>query len=350
MSLGCYDWSAYVTERGGGQPLFEIAWSSISTQRVINQPGQATIQIPALAASGANCCEVLENTEPWEHEVVIYRGSKVWFVGPVVTVEANRSQGTIFCNDLFMWMNKRFIEEDSTFSGDVTDIFRELFDLAMASDSSPNITIHPRRVGVDALREFNGSDFTKIGGVMQELARSALDFTMVKRDLLVGPEIFPTSTPSLILHDEGVSEFSVKKDGSSLMTDVAVIGATLTANGEPVTGRATRNVIQYGLLQESVAELTIRDGASADANADARVDSMYPLPLRIQATLTPDAAFELDEAIPGKHMDNRLVSTCIPAVVDARLLQVSTNVSSDRGQETISLEMAPLGVETQEVV
>lgn len=345
---GCGQWTAYIVGRGGSPTRFELDFSSISVTRNLNASGTARVSIRNSGRAGSSCCEVFEGTEPWRDELLLYRNNELAYVGPIQSLSASLDGGTIASIDLFAWMEQRFLEEDFHGDGDVADIFRAVFEQAYDKDTSPNISISTRPTGIDAVRDFRGVEFKRAADVLRELARTALDFTMVGRRLLAGGvEVF-LSTEELIVHDEGCISAEVSREGGNFATDVSVFGDTPEAGGTPITGRAIRSTSVYGLIQRTFTELTIRDELSADANALARLEAMQPAPLRVRAVLSQEAAFSYSDAIPGRRADVRLreAAGCIEVDDVMRLQQLTADVQiSENGpQETISADLIPLGV------
>lgn len=351
-SIGCGEWSAYLTPRGGGAPLAEIPFSSLGYGLQLDDSQQGNLSLPMTGRYRSVCCDVLNVAEPWQHEVSIWRDNDEAFVGPLVGVEASGDGARLNVRDLFFWMERRFIGRDLFFSSDASVAFEGIFDAAMAPDPSPNIEMIAHASGVEVVRTIMGKEFQRASDLLRELARTAVDFTTIGRQVIVGgKEVFePGIGPgaSLIVHDEGVSSVTVTKDGSQFATDVAVIGEPVFQGADRIVGRATRSALLYGLVQQSFAELEITDTPSADANALARLESMQPAPLLVSATLTPSAAFSFRDLIPGRRVDMRVseAAGCVPVMETMRLRQVGVNVSlSDSGvTETVTMDVTPLGV------
>lgn len=337
-AIGCGEWTAMVANRGGGQAFIEVEFNDLSFNRVLNQAGQANVSL----VPGSSCYKVLRTVEPWEHELVFYRGDEAVFAGPITAVE---SDGSITASDLYAWMDVRFLEEDKFYTDDVSNIFHALFDIAMAADPSPNIEISTRETGVKAERSWQAEDFHSIQDLMRELSDTALDFTVVNRRILAGGlEVFLTTNP-IIVHDDGVTEATVTKEGTQLATDVAVFGPGIKANVPRITGRATRSVTQYGLIQRSFAELQIKDGDSADQNALGRVLSMLPAPRRVKATVSQGAAYGFNDLVPGKRAEVELTQEVTSIPVSGEMRLVNVGVSASKGSEVVDVDLIPTGLE-----
>lgn len=345
--IGCGEWHVMVAGRGGSPVRMEASFSDLSLTRTVNASGQASITVPNTGTPGTLCCDVFENAEPWRDELVIYRDNAIVYAGPIITVSANPSGGQIQSQDLFHWMEQRFIG-DFHGDGDIGDLFRAIFLNAMEPDDSPNITLNTRSTGIHGTRDFKAVEFHRAADALRELARTGLDFTTIGRTVLAGGlEVF-ADTSALLLHDDGVTSAEVVREGGNLATDVAVFGAAPRAGMDPVGGRATTGTERYGLIQRSFTELLVKDRGSADANASARLQAMQPAPLRVKATLSQDASFEFNDVIPGRRIDTRLgeAAGCIEVIDTMRLQQASVSVrNSESGvTETVDTDMVPLGV------
>lgn len=352
VTLGCGSYQCFITRRGGSPVVLEVAFSQIGIQKVIDNAGTCTVSLPEVSgSSGAACCEVVEKTDTWRDELIVYRDRDIAFVGPVTLVDGENN--TLVARDLFHWTEKRFIEEDLHYWGDVAHTFREVFLKAMEKDTSPNIEdviVHP--TGVDSIRDYKGQDVLRAADLLRELARTAVDFTMVERTLYVGgKEVFaPESVPGtpLLLPDQAVLKAGVVKDGDAFATDVAVFagsgegGRGGKSRSVPLVGRATRQTDVYGLVQAVATELLISDLESANQNALSRLESMQPAPLRAHVVFSPDAPFEFKDIIPGRRVDSRLSATsCIDVIDMIRLANV--NITATEEGETIEGDLIPLG-------
>lgn len=346
--IGSGLWTAQLAGRGGSPVRLEVPYASLSRKKVLNNYGTASLQLNVVGDAREACCEAFTSTEPFRDEVILYRDDDLDFAGPIVTQTINAEGGGIAANDLFFWMDQRFLEEDFFGSGDLADVFHRVFDVVYAKDETPNIGITTRKCGVRGVRSFEGEQFQRAADVMREIARTALDFTVVGRTILAGGvEVFVDDTP-LLLHDDGVISAEVTREGGNFATDVAVFGGTSQEEGGSgqlvvSTGRATTGVERYGLVQKSFTELLIKDGISADANAAARLEAMQPAPIRVSAVVGPKAAFGFDDLICGRRFDVRLAAAvgCVEVMQTMRLTEVDVSVGASG--EQVSISLLPIG-------
>lgn len=352
-TFGSGSWVCQLTGRGGSPIRAEIPFASLSRRKVLNTFGSVSINLDAAGDSRSICCEAFNSTEPWRDEVILYRDGVLDYAGPIITQSMTAESASITSNDLFYWMDQRFLDEDFFGSGDLADVFRRIFDVAYSKDDSPNIDISTRQCGVKGVRRFDGEQLTRAADAMREIARTALDFTVVGRTILAGGvEVFLDTTP-LLIHDDGVISAEVTRDGGIFASDVAVFGGTSVREGDAgnrvvhATGRSTGGVERYGLVQKSFTELYIEDGVSADANAAARLASVQPAPVNVKVRIGPGAAFSYEDLIPGRRADTRLseAAGCIEVIGDMRVTNIDVTV--DGSGEDVSANLVPIGVEDE---
>lgn len=348
--LGCGEYQCFITRRGGGPVVLEVAFTQITGQLVLNNAGQVTVTVPTSSDSSASaCCEVFNETLPWRDEILIYRGNDIAFVGPIVNLETSGNSGTIIAQDLFYWTERRFLEHNLHSWGDDSETFRRLFEAAIAPDPSPNIRLITHPTGVASINDYKGTDFHRIADLLRELARTSLDFTTIGRTVYAGgEEVFtPQSRPftPLLLHDDGVASKTITKDGLQFATDIVVFAGSADHTGKsrtvPLIGRARRESEEFGLVQQVATELLLASLDAVNNNAVSRLNSMQPAPLRVKATLSPEADFEFKDLIPGRRIDSRL-SGCIDVMDTMRLTTVSFRAGA--GVETIEIDVVPLGM------
>lgn len=351
--LGCGQWRAYLQRRGGGPKVLEIPISSLSLTDSLDNSSNASLSLPVSGVHYSACCEALNEAQPWRDEVIIYRDSHVALVGPLTSVTGSLDEGQMEVQNLFYWTERRFLSEDLFLSTDASYAFQAVFEAAMAPDPSPNIDLIVYPTGTDVERTIVGTEYPRAADILRELGRTALDFVVMDRTVIAGgKEVFADGSrvrEPLLVHDDGVTTMSVVRDGTQFATDVAVFGeAVLQGADNRPTGRATRASGVYGLVQQSFAELTIKDVPSANENALSRLLQMQPTPQRASVSFSPDAAFEYSDLIVGRRVDMRITKAagCMNLVDMMRLSDFSVNVSiSESGvTEDISAEIVPLGL------
>lgn len=339
--LGCGEWSASITGRGGSPLVFPVPFGSLGLSYTLNITGTGRLNFPIDADSHSACCAVIATTEPYEHELALYRDEVLVHAGPVLGVGTDA--GDITSRDLSHWTEVRFLD-DMHADGDSADVFKMVFDNGYNKDTSPNINLAVRDSGIQTTLDVKGVEFRRCSDALRSLSSYGIDWTVVGRTILAGgQEVFQGGGDRLLLHDDGVQSGSMSKEGVNLASDMAVFGGRENSSKFPVTGRAITGTSRYGLVQKSVTDLLISDKVAADASALARLEAMQPTPRRVSVTLTDKAAFKFSDLIPGRLMDVRLYDALGCGQVDQvmRLQQVDVTVGDN---EEITLSLIPVGV------
>lgn len=339
--LGKGTWTAELRTRGGEEVICEIPMNGCFAPRVIDNSGQGSVTM-----SSAGYKVIRREMREWEHEIHLYRDSYPAMCGPVLTVEG--PQVTFY--DLSYWMNRRVISEDLRFDGDLSDLFVQIVEMALVPDPSPNIKVLAHASGIHQKRHWEGSESRYAMSMLTELARSALDFTTIGRTIYVGgAEIYGEGLDPLIIHDGGVRQATVRRDGELFATDMFVYCGNSQGESRnvPLVGRATHAVEKSGLVQRSVTELQISDLDSANQSAESRLRSVQPTPRFLNVTFAPEADFTYDELLAGRQARVELTEDKCDEEVFAtmRIESVSPTVSGQ--METITATLVPLD-ETEE--
>lgn len=339
--LGSGEWSAQIVGRGGGPLYFEVPWGGLGLGYTLNNTGTGRLAFPADADSRSACCEVVAVTEPYEHELLLWRDEELALAGPVVGVVTEA--GDITARDLSHWTEVRFLD-DMHADGDSAQVFKMVFDNGYNKDTSPNINLAVRDSGISTTLDVKGVEFRRCSDALRSLSSYGIDWTVVGRTILAGgQEVFENGGDRLLLHDDAVQTGSMPKEGVSLATDMAVFGGRENTSKFPVIGRAVTGIERYGLVQRSVTDLLISDKVAADAAALARLQAMQPAPRRLTVTLSDKAGFKFSDLICGRQFDVRLYDALGCGQVDQvmRLQQVDVTVGDN---EEITLTLIPLGV------
>lgn len=336
--LGCGEWKAFITERGGGSFVYEVPFESLQAERVLNQSGSLSVNLAINGPARSNCCEVLRETEPYVHELAFFRSSsnEPAFVGPITDIRGT----TISGQDGYLWPSKRFIEEDQYWQDDGAHVFKAVIEYAMNLENSAGIQVEAKACGHETTVRVQGDEKPRATDVVSPIVTSMVDFTVVGRRILAGGlEGFFPDIPTL--HDQGVVTATANKIGTNFATDVAVIGGQPERFPQPVSGRATRGSSRYGLVQESFVELLLQTNEDCDASALARLNAQQPLPMNVNVRYSPNAAVLFENLMAGMKFDVRLseVSGCIEVAQVMRQQKVSVKVDSN-GEE-IDGELVP---------
>lgn len=341
--LGCGTWAAQVYERGGERLLFEIPWTSLTPHRVINGSGNTQVRFPRQSRSKV-CEEIVRTCEPYRHEIVLWRGNHMAFCGPLVSMTVTATDVQFQASDLFHWLERRFFTDDFFSAGDLSRIFNDMANAAIALEPSINLEVYTKDVGIDSARKLAKGDFVRVSDALGDVARIGLDFTMAGRQLLAG-ELPDILRDELILTDHVCSNYTITREGKQFATDIAVFGQAPAARSYPVSGRATRQGTVYGLVQESFSEGTITDSHTAYFNAMTRLRAVQPAPLAVQVGLSDQAPILYDDLFPGIIARPHLYETGIDVTEEMLVTEVAASVSrnNDAITEEVGVTLVPRG-------
>lgn len=155
MSLSCVKHTAFLYDRGGRQQLTEI--------KPLTQVGWARarddITNGEAFANGIDedCADALALAEAGRHELVIFRGSKRVWEGPITLVARKGNSITIKARDVAYYVNRTIMrnEYDNRYpnTGLVLDRLKRIFDAEVsrweAVDPPANILAHVRYIYAD---------------------------------------------------------------------------------------------------------------------------------------------------------------------------------------------------------
>lgn len=336
-------------DRSGTEKLRQFqTWGNIDFGRTINDCSNASIQL-APAFGGFDCCAEINGIVPWAFEISIYRNNVREWTGPITNVKRDSSGGvTISARDKMAWLMKRLMLEPLTLNADAADIFNYVIAHAMSRDPIPGLQPTATAAGVGFQREFVPTQLEKAFDVIQDLSRSAIDYTMLREVLLAGNFSVPTPSIGVITDVHIVEEPGFEYDGMQQANKWSVGGGGSGNRGFSVVSTFGGADADFGLLEDSVVESSIEDTNAAYLNASGRWALTHaPVLVGTEFKLAPNAPVTFDTLVPGAVVNLLLSDPCIPLAGQFRLQGVTVSVSaSDDGlDETVSASVQPLGFE-----
>lgn len=385
-ALGCAEsYSAVIHWRGGALPypsasmerLTEVSWS-----RTINDIGEA--QVTVLKGNiSPECCVALGKTEPWVHELTIYRHSGaeeraelVW-QGPIISTTARRDSIVIDARDVFAWFDKlvntfkvRYVDagaddrgrrrgpityiawnhirlnlEESSLS--VPPDYPGIMDYIVRRDTGlPTIRVE-KDGNADSPNPNSGIWTETLGNILREWAKRGLTWTTIGRRLLLRGK--PTSSTRALARlslDDFSGEIEVIKDGAN----AATYGFATNQDTQDVKKGKTlgtgRTGTAYGRL-DVLVRVQDEDTTDADLREAARdsIAGRYPVPLSISvpdgSSLNTTAPVKIGQLVPGERFDVLADAYCTPIVQGFMLSDVE--VSWQNGAEKVGISLVPLG-------
>lgn len=336
-ALGCGEHVVYLYDRCNERMVCEVEGvTSVEWSRVLDDTSEATVEVAVSGISPA-CCGCLGDARSWATEVVITRGDETVWVGPIVRLTYTSSTVTINARDSSAWLNRRVPHADLAFvATDLAEIAEALVSDALEPDGGCVLDVTTlASTGILGDREYV-ENIGYVGDHLDDLSRNGLDWTVVGRRMLLGPEECFGFGESL--YDEHfLGDIQVVEDGLSLCTRAVV-------EGDGVVGTAGGVDPFFGLVECYTQEDSVLDLASANASAATIVDGQNPPPVALvippDSALRPETPIGINELIPGVCFGVATSSTCRELSATLRLTTLRVLVAQD-GSETIGVTLAP---------
>jgi hypothetical protein len=365
----------------------------ITFNRVVDDVSEATVDL-VTSGNGLRdepCCRLVDEIDPWAHELAIYRDSRLVWIGPILDLDYDNDSGdtTVYARDRLAWADKRILDNwtanptlgifqslirpldglptEGYFSTldqtppspdddmDVATIFQVLFNQAYNKYGTAGqfgLTISGiSATNVRTIYEVYDEDRRMAGDELRTLARTGIDFTVVTNQLICGgQEIDPTTNIQLTdAHWLTLPKTDVK--GIQMRTIQYLAGGGGGAQGydEDATFRAvSANTATYGFLDVFSNEPDLLDdditvpNNGIESGARGRLDlNDQPVGYVSGGQLGPNAPVTIDQLIPGIGIQLRLKGTCRPILTRYRVHKVDVEITPDN--EDISLELYPIG-------
>lgn len=344
--LGCGVNEAFIQCRGGGE-LEYLPYTSLSYSRRVDDMSGASLTLGQKSLTSlspavqAQCCGLIADIEPWEHELVIFRDGELAWCGPIIVVEWGFDSVQIEAHDLFQWFERRILDRDRSFVGvDLADIFTTLASDALHHDPTPNILYSATPTGILGDREVLADAYRRGADELRELLRSGLDMTAIGRTLVLGGTEIPTADLGILV-TEDFDKPKLRRDGGECETESFVIGARPDRVSSPVVGQSGGVDPDRGLVQGLITENGVADATSATAAADSRQALLNLSPEYLTGRLVASAGVQFADLIPGARADLRVQLMCRTVMGVQRLKDVDVRASD--GKEEVNVSFSTLG-------
>lgn len=342
LGLGEYD-ARFIARRTATSPALPIGEArclSGSWGRALSGTTDASVVFGLAADGPSRCADVLAKLRGWRHELELYRSGDLCWAGPVMDVLANPGQetATVTARDYSAWWSKRLVLADLIFRGvDLATIMADVLAYAFATDD-PGIDVSALPTGILGDRTYAGSDAAKVSAVLEELARTGVDWTVAGRTFFVGgTEITAGRLPGRLTDEHFATPPQTRRGGAGMVNDAYVRGNGLLGHyGGPDPDGV--------LLQDVADENTIEDQGSADAAAKTWWERAHePMPyLEGDNDLDPSAPLTMGELVPGLLAAVDVSGGgVVPLRQDLRLEKLS--VSFDPNGEKVTVGLQPVG-------
>jgi hypothetical protein len=391
VKLGCADeYTVIITARDLRTYAAEVAWSSISWSRVLDEVSEATVVVPDVFG-GLRCnIELGTAIVPWRFGIRIERnGTEVWS-GPITSISRPTRDGRgadyveIQAADIMMWTAKRTTTASQLYTSvDGGVVFKGVVDDATQFDNLFDLQCPTFTTGYLMTREILALDFEYSLDVLSELANSAVDYFVLGKELVVydytdlgwfvlrdgvKTRIAATTDPygryvyGLFTDEAFVARPGFVIDGMSQANNVFIPGADSGEAGFRRYWTASDVNLLDGLLTYVDVNPLYRpqDGLpiTADGVFQERADST--LALRSKApvifsggVLSPAAPVTVDGLLPGSLWALDLAEVGVGQLLDAQRLKrvdVTVEVASGGIVEQVSPTLIPLGTDESQAI
>lgn len=345
--LGCpEDYVVYVCDRSGDVLLRELPFTGLTWDRRVDDVSSANIRMD-LANIDADCCEAVEGLRRYGYEIRIDRdGRRVW-TGPLIDKVFRGPTIELRADDKMHWPKRRIVRQEMSWPEpgvDASEVFNWVIAHAMQSDNVPGLFSAATATGIAVVRDIKVNPPEVAFEIIDEISRTAIDWTMVGPVLIAGSFVIPTP-PTAYITEQALA----------VQPDIDELGSNF-AGLVHVTGDPDQNLLGsyggidpvVGLVESIFQEDSINDQGSLTQNAKTRWELL-------SANLIPDVTFTLSQeaplpislAVPGAVLDVRLAETCVTLIGRFRIKKVEVDVSvSDKGlDETVKVTCEAVGTE-----
>lgn len=332
------DYRVTIVDRSG-TTLTEVDFTSLEWSRELDAISTATVQIPA------RCCGELADARTWRHELHISRGGKQQWEGPISVIANCRSGITIEAKDVLHWLTRRVIHNDHTWASVGSVIAARDLIVDGFQPDDPDVLAYLTTYGVGVLsgREYLANSKYVIDA-LNDLAKGALDYTVIGRRIVLMPSGHELSRTSLLTCEHFQGDVCTTEDGYAAATRGIVQGK----EDSGVIGSFGGTDPYFGLLEVLVTDDQITSSATATEQARGLVNGSNPPPLLVQppdgSALSPKAPLCLEELVPGIVVPTSLDCTCRSATQDMRLTRLEVTVTA--GGERVAPLLVPVGFDT----
>lgn len=367
-TLGQEQHRAFVFDRGGSRMIFEIPDITMSRfRRRRDDIGDATILVKPRRRE---CVSQLGGIGVGRHELVIFRGRKRAWEGPITRLNLTGDQVEIAAHDICHYLSRTIMRRsyDNRYSktnnrvGPITRRAQVILNIELARKESLSPPVNILRY-LDVRTETNTTKTSRLtlayqSSVWEELdymaAKLGLDYTVLGRRLIINDVYYVLGrTPRLSDKDFG-DPLNITFYGMELCTRSAVTdgeGHWAAVGGiDPYYGEVELLHNSYGEdvaptstepTQAEIAQLVKAMASQAQRNLAGR----YPTPVILRASentlLDSRAPITFDMLIPGMRIPVTSTRTLIPLTQEQKLDAVTAEATESGEQITVTLSPSP---------
>lgn len=333
------EWAARLTGPGGYPVLLDLTDYVLSgkIERKLDATSAASVII---GRDDQACCrQIADLLGGWGcAELEVWRDGEIAWAGPVTVPQWGYAAVAISAEDNSAWWKRRVIREDHRWVGaDIATIFADVHAAAMAAEPVWGFNISPTATGIAATRTVLAKDTKYAAEVLNELARTGIDWTVHGRAVLVGGETLDLAPIATLRDEDWIGETApvLEWAGDFYASRVIVRGAN-NLIGVAELSDADQ---PCGLVERVFTEESIEDQSSLDAAARNRLAALRS-PWRLLsdagAVLRCGSPVEFADLVPGARVRVQTDIPCSPLTIDFRLESVTANYGESDVQVTLT--------------
>lgn len=349
--LDCASYSARVVTRGALAVVWEeMPFTSLSWERVLDDTSTASVSLNGIDP-GCDAKTKLASVVTLQHELAIYRGGPLVWIGPIMKRSAKGTSATLEARDRSSWWDRRFIHASYNISGDLATIFLTYFNDAMGPDTIVGFTASASLTGITGQRQIDFLDHKTAGPEMREVAKIGIDWTMNGPVCVAGGRTIPTAQLPVITDQHLRADPDVSDDGivkvnrqvitgqqpQDAITGQFISGPRVFGEANDLTRRARDGLIEMNTQDDRAIDAT--SCASGAASTLALVGDGAGIVSSL--ALGPNAPMTIDQLVPGALVDVELTRPAIGVSGIYRIQKVSVAVST--AGEVVTLDVQPIG-------
>lgn len=347
-TLGCGEWVAVLTTKGGTGVMYEIPFTSLSCNRRLNESSDASITINQ-GDLNTSCCDVISTLSPFKYELHLYRNGELSWLGPILDINYTRTSCTLTAKDLFYWFERRILDVNvSEVYGDLSHLMTVMFNVGYGQDTSPGITLNAQATNRSTTRGTQGAEFRRVADEMKELTNLGLDFTMYGRTLYSWlSEESPFPDLPILQADDFADDLTLNLPGTDFGNDIIVTGNNDSSTGLVNFGRANGWEHQnddLGLITVMLSDSHELSDAGLRFSAMQRLRYYRANPVIPSGSFSPHALLDFSQLIPGVKSDLRLVVGCRTVMDTFKLDGIDVQVDTNNATESITPTFSPIGL------
>ena len=365
MALGREEHTVFITDRGGKNVVGQVPkFNLVRWNRVRDDISDATVAVPA---DDPKCCELLSEVRSGRHEMVIYRGDKRVWEGPITRPSYSRTQNILVARDVMHYPYRAICKRQYSNAypniGPVTERAKTILttELARFEALSPPIDVLPYldvRTNHNTARTSRKTlpyQVTAWEDVDALAAKSGLDYTVIGRRIVMNDTHDVIGRTQTMTDADFQGDIIVTEYGMELSTFAAV------TDGFGHYGHVGGKDDYYGIWEilatayeetpvELVGSLTPAQIRALRAElidqADRNRRGRYPAPLVVRvpdnSPLNPDTtALTIDDLVPGIRIPLRTDITCRTITQEQKLDSVRCEATDSGETFTVTISPAP---------